>query len=76
MKKEYALGGIGILLVGMVLGSAVSKMSHKGCGAHRGARMERMEGMRRMGPQRAQRGTQAFDWKSAKSKKNKKKSTE
>jgi len=50
VKKEYALGGIGILLVGMVLGSAASKMSYKGCGAHRGARMERMSGMRRMGP--------------------------
>jgi len=76
MKKECVLGGIGILLVGLLLGSAVSKMSYKGCGAHRGARMERMEGMRRMGPQRAQRGTQAFAWKSAKIKKNKQKSTE
>jgi len=42
MKKEYVLGSIGILLVGMLLGSAVAKMSHKGRGAHRVARVESM----------------------------------
>ena len=38
------LGSIGILLVGMLLGSAVAKMPHKGRGALRCARMELMRG--------------------------------
>jgi len=39
MKKECILGGIGLLLVGMLLGHQVTKMSHKGHRFKRAAMM-------------------------------------